>query len=180
MEFFDVIRDRYSHKARFDAASPVPEEDLARIVLAGMLSPSANNRQSPEFVIVSDPALARRIGDLTTNTPLRTAPAMIIVLTQPRFRLVLDAETECLIADFAAASQSILLAATALGYCCGWVDSPFADDAVQRAASALLGLPDDRAIAMAIPIGRAAEQGVRRTKKPFAQRASWNRYAVER
>ncbi|MBC7239180.1 MAG: hypothetical protein H5T71_03665, partial [Chloroflexi bacterium] len=47
-------------------------------------------------------------------------------------------------------------------------------------AEAILAIPADRALALIIPIGRPAEEGPRRIKKPFAQRASWNRYAVER
>jgi len=180
MEFFEVIKARYSHKARFDPAQPVPKEDLIRIVEAGMAAPSANNNQSPEFILIDDPALLRQIGELTTSVPLRTAPAMIAVLTRPRFREVFDIETECLIADYAAATENMLLAATALGYCCGWLDGPFVDSAVRSQVEALLAIPADRALALIIPIGRPGEASPRRTKKPFAQRASWNRYAVER
>lgn len=180
MEFFDVIKARYSHKARFDPDRPVPREDLTRIVETGMLAPSANNKQSPEFVLIDDPALLRQIGALTGSVPLSTAPAMIAVLTQPRFREVFDTETECLIADFAAATENLLLAATALGYCCGWLDGPFVDDETQSKACALLALPADRAIAVVVPVGYAGEEGPRRPKKPFAQRACWNRYRITR
>jgi nitroreductase len=117
---------------------------------------------------------------MTHNAALSTAPAMIAVLTQPRFREVFDIETECLVADVAAATENMLLAATALGYCCGWLDGPFVDDETQSKACALLALPADRAIALVIPIGYAGVEGPRRPKKPFPQRACWNRYGVER
>ncbi len=180
MEFFEVIQARYSHKARFDPQAAVPREDLQRIVQAGMAAPSANNRQSPEFVIIDDPSLLRQIGAATENVPLRTAPAMIAVVTDPRYREVFDIQSECLIADVAAATENLLLAATALGYCCGWLDGPFVEEEAQSKAAELLALPADRAIALIVPVGKPGEPGARRVKKAFAQRASWNRYTVAR
>ena len=79
MEFFDVIRARYSHKAAFAPAPRPADEDLRRIVEAGMAAPSAMNRQSPEFIIITDAGLLERIGEITNNAVLKTAPAMIAV-----------------------------------------------------------------------------------------------------
>lgn len=180
MELFDVIGKRYSHKVAFDPVRKVPDEDLLRIVQAGMAAPSAGNGQSPEFIIVSEEKLVRRIGELSGNVPLRTAPAMIAVLTPPHARQVCDLRAECLIADFAVATLNMLLAATALGYVCGWVDGPFTKPELSRPVSELLGIPEDRLLILFVPVGYAGEPGLRRPKKPFAQRASWNAYAVQR
>ena len=180
MEFFEVVAQRYSHKVAFDRARKVPEADLVKIVEAGMLAPSASNGQSPEFIIVNDEQILDQLGEASGHVVLKTAPALIAVLTRPRARQVLDIQTECLIADFAAATENLLLAATALGYCCGWLDGPFVDDETQSKACALLALPADRAIAVVVPVGYAGEEGPRRPKKPFAQRACWNRYRITR
>ena len=180
MEFFEVVGKRYSYKARFDSKRQVREEDLVKIVEAGMAAPSASNGQSPEFVIVNDESIVRQIGKVADNVPLRTAPAFVAVLTKPRARQVLDIETECLVADLAAATENIILAATALGYCCGWLDSPFVDNDVRTKAEGILDIPDDRMLLLLVPIGYPAEPGPRRPKKMFAQRASWNRYTIQR
>ena len=180
MEFFEVVARRYSHKASFDYDKKIPEEDLRKIVEAGMAAPSAGNSQSPEFIIITDEKILERISIITQNAILWTAPAMIAVVTRPRVREVLDITTECLICDFAVATENMLLAATALGYCCGWMDGPFTDPQVREKVEELLGIPDDRMLILVVPIGYPLQEGPRREKKPFEQRASWNRYAVER
>jgi nitroreductase len=180
MEFFEVVAKRYSHKTAYDRATAVPAGDLEKIVTAGMLAPSASNRQSPEFVIVTDPALLDKIGAISDHVVLKTAPALIAILTKPKVRQVLDIQTEFLLMDVAAAADQMLLAATALGYCCGWLDGPFTKDEIRKPVEALLGVPEDSFLHMVVPVGYAGEPGTHRPKKPFAQRASWNKYAVER
>ena len=179
MEFFEAVAKRHCHKAKF-AKKPLPRESLRQIVEAGMAAPSAGNGQSPEFVIVDDAGLVAKLGEATGNAILASAPALIVVLTQPRIKETLDSRTECLIADFAVSSVSLQLAATALGYRCAWLDGPVQGAEKQAKIRSLLSLPDDRLVALIVPIGHPGEESARRVKKPFAQRASWNRYEVDR
>ena len=102
------------------------------------------------------------------------------MLTRPRIRETLDTKTECLIADFAVAALNMLLAATALGYACAWQDGPFLKEEVRNPVHELLGIPEDRFLVMMVPVGYPGEESARRQKKPFEQRASWNRYAIDR
>jgi nitroreductase len=181
MDVFEAVAMRYSHKVAFDPKIRIPDSDLLKIVEAGMRAPSAGNSQSPEFIIINDDALLRRIGELSQNVPLATAPAMIAILSYADMRTTPDRiHAECLIGDFAVAAQNMLLAATALGYCCGWVDGPFLKPNISQPVCALLGIPQDRLLVMVIPVGFPGAEGPRRTKKPFEQRASWNHYAVKR
>jgi len=175
MEFFEVVFSRYSHKGVLDANLAVPESDLRKMVEAGMAAPSAMNKQSPEFIIVTEPRLLDEIGNLTDNMTLRSAPAIILVLAN------VEAVGEGYYReDYAAATENILLAGTALGYAVGWVDAVFRNEAVRAQVNSLLGIPGDRVVAVGIPVGKPAEPGQRRPKKPFEMRASWNRYAVVR
>ena len=180
MDFFEAVKARYSHKQALDPNRPVAKEDLAKIVEAGMAAPSAGNGQSPEFVVIDDPELLAKLRPLHDNVPFSTAPAMVALLTKPRVRETLDIQTECLLCDLAAATQNVLLAAAALGYCGGWLDSPFTDVDVRSKAQAILGIPEDRMLLLVVPIGYPGEEGERRVKKPFAERASWNGYSVQR
>ena len=41
-------------------------------------------------------------------------------------------------------------------------------------------MPDDRRLCIMIPVGKPGEEGARRAKKPFEERASWNTYAIRR
>ena len=176
MEFFGTIAQRYSHKTAF-RPDPVPEAHLRRIVEAGMAAPTANNAQRAEFVIVNDPDTLSRIGEIGGNDPLKTTPAMIVMVVDHKR----DPEGSAYyLEDYACAATQIMLAATALGYSSGWIDGMFKDPAKRMPVCELLGIPDDRLMIVIVPIGLPADQGPRRTKKPFAQRASWNRYAIER
>lgn len=177
MEFFEVVKKRYSHKAAFDPGSAVPDEHLVRIVEAGIAAPSAANGQSAEFIIVTDRALIVQIGGIANSVPLRTAPALIAVVSDtgecaPGVSYCLE--------DYAAATENMLLAATALGYSCGWVDYVFRDPAKREPVSELLHVPEDRRLMVIVPVGLPGEPSPRRAKKPFERRTSWNRYAVVR
>ena len=180
MDFFDVVSRRYTHKAAFDPNRKVPDKDLRKIVEAGMIAPSAGNGQSAEFIIVNDEKIIAELGILSESVPLATTPAAIAVMTRPRIKEVLDLSTECRIADLWVATENMLLAATALGYRCGLVDGPFQKPKIRAKAHALLGIPDDRLLYLFMPVGYEAEAGLRRSKKPFEQRASWNYYEIER
>ncbi len=52
MEVSDAIRDRRS--VRSFREDQVPDETLAKILEAGRLAPSANNRQPWHFIVVKD------------------------------------------------------------------------------------------------------------------------------
>src|SRR5690606_22245724 len=119
MDIFEVMAKRYSHKVALNPQAPIPDSDLRKIVEAGIRAPSAGNAQTPEFIIINDNTLLRRIGEVSQNISLATAPAMIAILSHADMRVTPDRiHAECLIADFAVAAENMLLAATALGYCC--------------------------------------------------------------
>lgn len=139
-----------------------------------MAAPSAMNKQSPEFVIVTDPQLLKRIGEITDHAVLKTAPAVIVVIANP------EVGEDFSHKDCAAAAENIVLAATALGYAVGWIDGLMRNEECSRPLAELLGIPLDRRPSILIPVGKPAEESPRRSKKPFEQRASWNRYAIER
>jgi nitroreductase len=176
MEFFDAVAQRHCHKAAF-RPDPVPDAHLRQIVEAGMAAPTARNAQICEFIIVNDPDTLHRIGEITDSTPLCTAPAMIAVVVDRQGEA---GGSEYHLEDYASATTQMLLAITALGYAGGWVDGIFRDPAKRTPVSELLGIPDDRLMIVIVPVGLPAVDGPRRPKKTFAQRASWNRYAVER
>lgn len=174
MELFDAIKQRYSHKGTMNPDVVPSDDELRRMVEAGMAAPSAMNKQSPEFIIITERAILERIGWITGNATLASAPAMIAVVSYPGVGEDFYRE------DYAAATENILLAATALGYAVGWIDGIFRHDRVRLPVSEILGIPDDRLLSVVIPVGKPAEAATRRAKKPFEERASWNRYDVKR
>lgn len=176
MDVFEVIAQRYSHKAAF-AAEPVPGNDLRRIAEAGMAAPSGSNRQTPEFILINDAATIAEIGRITRHIPLATAPAMIAIVSDAAEAFP---GTTFYIEDYAAATENMLLAATALGYACGWIDHLLRAPEMNQPICALLDIPADRVLMVLVPVGKAGQEAARRRKKPFEQRCSWNRYTIQR
>jgi nitroreductase len=172
MDVFDALAKRYSYRGPF-ADTPVPREDLEKIVQAGIRAPSACNEQVVSLVIVDDPGLLRQIAALVSRPVCNTAKAMIACVTDPRpvyHDLSFDRE------DCAAAVENMLLAMTALGYASVWLDGVLRLGDVHRRVGRLLGVPEGKTVRILLPIGVPAELGVQREKLPFEQRAWFNRY----
>lgn len=72
MDLFEAIRDRKSIR-RFKQ-TPVPDEDIARILDAGRLAPSANNSQPWSFTVIRDRAVLRRMADAVRGMVDRMIP----------------------------------------------------------------------------------------------------------
>lgn len=175
MDFFDVVASRYSHKQAF-LPTPVPLEHLERIARAGLAAPTAANRQAVHLLILKDEAqlepLRAAVG--SSSAPLGTAPAAIVLLTDSGTQGERNFEVE----DYSVATGYMLLAAFALGYASGWLDSPFFDDEARARAERALGVPDGYRIWVALPIGLPDGEGTRREKKPFEQRVSYGRFGA--
>lgn len=176
MELFDAISQRFSHKAAFSREA-VPQEHLRRIAEAGMAAPSGTNAESPEFILIYDEHVLAEVGRITRHRPLATAPAMIAIVSN--ISDVLPGVT-FYIEDYSAATENILLAATALGYVCGWIDHLLRPPRINDPLCQLLSIPPDRKLMVIIPIGKPGEESSRRVKKTFEQRCSWNQYGVQR
>ena len=172
MELFEAIARRHSYRGKF-LAQPVPRADLVRIVEAGMAAPSGCNAQTTTFVIVDDAALIAAIGDIVEKDFVRKAPALIVCVAEHRkvYKGLSFGVEDC-----AAAVENMLLAITALGYASVWLDGVLrtADRAARIAA--LLAVPPDREVRVLLPVGVPAEHEQPPPKKPFAERAWFNRY----
>ena len=59
---FATMRDRTSIR-RFDPSREVSEEDVEKILRAGMCAPTALNRQPWAFVVVRDPGKVKQLGE---------------------------------------------------------------------------------------------------------------------
>ncbi len=172
MDLFEAIAKRYSYRGPF-TDTPVPRDDLRRIVQAGIQAPSGKNEQVVSFIIVDDAALLRRIAQIVDRPVCNTAKAMIACVTDPRavFEGFSFAAEDC-----AAAVENMLLAITALGYASVWLDGVLRVNNVAARLGDLLGVPSGKTVRILLPLGVAAAPGTQKEKLPFEQRASFNRY----
>ena len=171
MDALDVIRTRASYRGAYKN-TPVPREDLLKIMEAGLAAPSGCNKQTTSLIAVDDPDLLRQLNALTDSPIGQTAPAMILVLTQ---RTIAYRDRTYFVQDYAAAIENILLLAVSLGYESCWVEGQVTDeDNIGRQMADVLGVPADYELVCYLPIGKAAEPTRRPKKKPFSERAWFN------
>jgi len=171
MDFFEAVEKRYSHKGKF-LPDVVPLEKLELIARAGLAAATGNNSQCVRLVILPDRESVRPFGNIAPTEGLKTAPAAIAVLTD---KSVLPGQRIFEVEDYSASVQNMLLAATALGYVSVWLDSPFWDEARQRAALEALGAPESCHLQAVLPVGLPDGPGTRRGKLPFDKRVSYHK-----
>jgi nitroreductase len=173
MDLFEAISRRHSYRGRFDPRA-VPRDDLRRMVQAGLQAPSGYNAQSTSFVIVDDPTLLAELSEIVPGDVVRGARAAIVCIMDPG--ATRDKEFCFGIEDYAAAVENVLLAATALGYASVWIDGVLRRDGRAGRIGRLLGVPDELEVRVLLPVGAPAEERPQREKKPFGERAWFNRY----
>jgi len=172
MDFFEIVRKRYSHKEKF-LSDPVPLHDLELIAEAGLAAPSGMNRQCVRLIILPDRDALQPLCDVAPTDGLHTAPAAIVLLTDS---FIQNDKFNFEMEDYAAATENMLLAAVALGYASVWLDSPYFPGDKEKAALATLGVPAGYRLRVVLPIGKPDGTGSRREKLPFNERVSYRRF----
>ena len=172
MDLFEAIEKRYSYRGEFKPV-PVPREHLQKIIEAGIRAPSACNQQVVSFVVVDDPALLEKIAKTLDRPVCHTAKAMIVCIydSRPVYHEMSFAQEDC-----GAAVENMLLAIAALGYATVWLDGVLRVEGRAERVGRLLDVPDDRTVAVVLPLGVALEPGTQRERLPFDQRAWFNHY----
>jgi nitroreductase len=159
----EVLKTRRSVRAF--RREPVPRKILEDLVDCGRLAASAINIQPWEFVVVTDPATLRRLGETTDHGKfIADAPVCVVVLSR---------DTKYYLEDGSAATENILLAARAHGLGSCWVagdKKPYAGEICR-----LVGAPQDCRLVSLIPLGYPAESP-EKSKRPLADVLHWEKY----
>ncbi|WP_372679446.1 nitroreductase family protein [Desulfosarcina sp.] len=172
--FIDLLRSRRSIRKFEDR--PVEAEKLDLILEAVLRSPSSRGFNPWEFVVVTDPAIIKR---LSTAKPhgasfLANAPLAIVVCADP-------GKSDVWVEDAAIAAIILHLAATDLGLGSCWIqlrkrDYDDSTTAGEFAADAL-GLPDKLVVSAIMAIGYPARQPSPHPKASLqVDKVSVNRY----
>lgn len=170
MDVFTVISTRRS--IRNYHATPVPEEPLARILEAGRLAPSAANRQPWHFLVITDPAVRRRMKDAYNRDWFSDAPLILVVCADPRDAWIRADGEEFWKVDATIALQTMILQATAEGLGTCWIGA-FNETAVKH----ILQIPDPIRVVAMTPIGYPGEMkdsvSNRKALHTFLHRDTW-------
>jgi len=175
MEIFECIETRFSYRGTYKN-TPVPREDLKKILKAGTAAPSGCNKQTTSFIAIDDSEILSNIFELIKKDDSKgnTPPAGICVLTRhiPGY-----ANVYFNLQDYAAACENLLLAITALGYASCWIEGQVtANEKTQAQIAKLLGIPQDYEVVAFLPIGLPEANTKRPKYKPFKERAWFNKF----
>lgn len=111
MDFFDVAEKRAS--VREYSSTPIPMEALEKIIDTARRAPTARGEEPWEFILIENPQSLKQLAHITDHGRfLEKAVAAIVVVSK---------ETKYYLEDCCAATQNILLAATALGIGSCWI-----------------------------------------------------------
>ena len=173
MNVLEAIHSRHSYRGKYKD-TPVPREDLRKIMQAGLDAPSGCNKQTASLIAVDDPEILAKIHYVIDPPVGETAPAAICVLTQ-RINAYRD---KCFaIEDYSAAIQNMLLAIVELGYQSCWYEGHITDDdRICDKMAKILNVPDGYELVCFLPVGIAESGAVLPKKKAFEERAWFNSF----
>lgn len=111
MDVSEIIKKRRS--VRQYTGKPIPKDALLAMIEAARFAPTARNVQPWEFVVITDKNVLKEIADLAENGRFLAQAAACIA--------AFCTDTKYYLEDGCAATENILLAATALGIGSCWV-----------------------------------------------------------
>lgn len=162
MDALEAIRKRRS--VRDYSGDPIPREDLEKIVDAGRLAPTGNNRQPWEFIVITQREMIERLKEAAQW--VEKAGAVIAVVMDPTSRWWVE--------DGSAAVENMLIASTALGYGSCWLEG-YALLREERFKS-LLKIPQEKRLLTLITVGVPVKWPTKE-KKPLEEVVHWETYA---
>ncbi|MCL2585459.1 MAG: nitroreductase family protein [Streptosporangiales bacterium] len=155
MDTWQAIQSRRNVRAFTD--QPIPEADLDRILEAGRRSPSSQNWQPWDFILVTDREQLRELARVWRGAGHVADSAATIVVVGPAE----DNEFHRAQLDLGQATMAMTLAAADLG-----VGSCHAGVADMALARELTGIPDDRDWAFLISLGYPADRPLTPIRNP--------------
>jgi len=163
MKALATIKARHSSREFLPEA--VDKAAVEDIIDCARLAPTARGEQPWEFVAVTDKFLLERIATLaTTGRFIAQAPVCVAVFCRA---------TTYYLEDGAAATENILLAATAYGLGSCWVAGD--KKAYAEEIRTLLGVPEGYKLVSLIPLGRV-KPGEPKAKRPLSEVLHWERF----
>jgi nitroreductase len=169
MQTWEAITSR--RNVRSFGGRPIPAADLDQILEAGRRSPSSQNWQPWDFILVTDRGQLRELAGVWQGAGHVAGAAAAIVVIGP----AADNAFGRAQLDLGQATMAMILAATDLG-----IGSCHAGVADIQLARQLLGFPEDRNWALLISLGYPADRPLAPIKnprrRPFAEvvhRSRW-------
>lgn len=151
MDFWEALQKRHCIRD-FDENKKVSNEQIKKLIIAAKTAPSAGDVQDWEFKIVKENVVKKQLVNIAWNQDFIAQASVVIVVCINFSKTDSDYGKRGIelysIQDTAAATQNILLAATALGLGACWVGA-FDEDRVKE----ILNLEDNLRPVVIVPVG---------------------------
>lgn len=194
MDVFEAIRTTRAMR-RLDSNRPVPEKDLILILEAASKAPSGGNSQPVQWIVVRDPELRRRLGEIYGESahrtlkgyaePARNDPDIARMLRSSLYLADHMGDAPVLLIPCAPAGrvrvegavypaiQNLMLAARALGL--GTTLTSMHRDNEQPVKD-LLGIPTEIQTFAMIPLGYPLGRWGEAKRRPVSETTHWDRW----
>ena len=158
MDILELIKTRRS--VRKYKSEPVSDEDLERILEAGIWAPSAGNSQPWKFIVIRSKEVKEALSQvLSTGRYISTAPLAIAVVVNPTSSIHA-------VEDGTAATENMLLEAHSLGL--GACGIGIYDTEQEDGGKKVLSIPDGERLIFIITIGHPTK-APNRTRRKIAE-----------
>ena len=156
MDTWDAITARRQVRSFTD--EPVDEATLRHILEGARLSPSGTNRQPWDFVVVSDENQKARLSEVWKGAAFTAGASHVVAMVQP----IVDDDARELMNRFDLGQAALQLTVVAADRGIG---SGLAACRDQDLAREILGLPDDRFVAILVALGHPADDPLKPNTK---------------
>lgn len=164
MEVLEAIKKRASIRSYLDKS--IENEKLEHIIEAARQAHTARAIEPWEFIVLTDKDKIKAVADITDHGKfMKDAACCIAVYCQ---------DTKYYLEDGAAATQNILLAATALGIGSCWIAGD--KKAYAKDISLSIGVPEDLKLVSLISLGYAKEEARKQRKRALKDVLHWQRF----
>ena len=146
MDVMEAISKRRSIRSWQD--KPVEKEKLERVLEAGRLAPSANNRQPWRFVVVTDETTRKNLATAANDQAFVGEAPVVLVGCAVETDRIMACGQHCYPIDIAIAMTNMTLTAVAEGLGTCWIGA-FNEDKVKK----VLDIPEEVRVVELMPLG---------------------------
>lgn len=169
MDVYEAIKERRS--IRVFEERDIEEEKISKILDAGRLAPSANNKQDWKFVVVRDKDKRKRLIKAAKGQEFVGEAPAVLVMCATQSDKVMSCGQPAYTIDLSIALSFMVLEATELGIGGCWIGA-FLEDEVKKVCD----IPDNVRVVAIFPLGYPAENPNPRPRKKLDEVVCFDSY----
>jgi nitroreductase len=169
MDVFDAIKGRRSVRSYKDLA--VENKEIEKVLEAGRLAPSANNRQEWKFIVVKDTETKKKLARAAMNQSFIGQAPVVLVACATESKAVMLCGHPTYAVDVSIAFAYMLLQAYELGLGTCWIGA-FREDEVKS----ILGVPTHATVVALSPLGYPVTGPAARSRKRLDEISCFEMY----